>query len=477
MKIKKKISSDKKVFLLIFIVYAVSVVLLYFLMGEQLHYRDSRGNVRMPEQSYTIMELDKSAVIEQSFSVKIQRLSEISVRWSALDRANSGTVHMSVIRNGNEELASKSFSAADISNGALTSVRFNPPLENVYNVPLTLRLTSNSEKGTSAVVMLDGEKENCSLFINGVSAAGSLCYSASGQDYIWTGKHYWKFAAAGALLILGVAAAALAKVKNGKKSFIISAFQAVKKYRFLISQIVSRDFKTKYKRSFLGILWSFLNPLLTSTVIYFVFSNLFRYDLEHYPVYLISGIIIFNFFSECCGMCLTSIVENAPLITKVYVPKYIYPLTRTLSSGINLLIALIPVFIIAVINGVYPAKGWILIIFPLLFLMIFCLGFGLILSAAMVFFRDTQFLWGVVSMIWMYLTPIFYPIDILPDNMLTLLKFNPLYYYVDFIRICVIDGVSPEPITYVKCALISVAFLILGSVVFKKAQDKFVLYL
>lgn len=467
-----------KICLAIFGAYAAITVSLYFLMGEQLHFRSSRGNIKMPEQSFALTEINKDTVVEQAFSVKIQRLSEISVRWSALCRTNRGFVNVQIFRGDNGKmLGMKKINAADITDGAITQIEFEPPIENIFDVPLNMTIFSDSEYGESAAVLLNGAKYNCRLTVNGVSADSSLCFSATGTDYIWTGRHYLKFAFGGAILIAAVIAVVLYKEKNGKRSYVLNAIYALKKYHFLISQLVSRDFKSKYKRSFFGVLWSFFNPLLTSLVMYVVFSNLFRYNLDHYPVYLISGVVMFNFFSECCGMCLGAIVGNASLITKVYVPKYIYPLTRTLSSGINLALALIPVIIIALINGVYPTKAWALVFFPLLCFMVFCFGFGLILSTAMVFFRDTQFLWGVVSMIWMYITPIFYPIEILPDNMLTVLKFNPVYYFVDFMRTCIIGGISPEPIMYVQCLLIAVVFLVLGSVIFKKNQDKFVLYL
>ena len=210
---------------------------------------------------------------------------------------------------------------------------------------------------------------------------------------------------------------------------------------------------------------------------YIVFSNLFRFDIPYYPVYLLSGIVVFNYFSEACGMALSSIIGNATLITKVYVPKYIYPLTRILSSLVNLLISMIPLFIVTVFSGLYPTKAYLLIPFILVCLAMFCLGLGMLLSAAMVFFRDIQFLWGVLTMIWMYLTPIFYPESILPDEVAWVLKFNPLYYFIGFLRSCVIDGVSPEPVVYVQCFLIALGVLAVGAWVFKKSQDKFVLYL
>lgn len=269
----------------------------------------------------------------------------------------------------------------------------------------------------------------------------------------------------------------LHKHKTGKKSLILNAMVALRRYHFLIKQLVDRDFKTKYKRSVLGVFWSFLNPLLNMLVQYIVFSNLFRFDIPYFPVYLLCGNVIFNYFSESCGMALNSITGNASLITKVYMPKYIYPLTRILSSMINLLISLIPLAIVALIMGLWPTKAYILVIYPLICLAIFCLGLGMLLASAMVFFRDIQFLWGVLVTIWMYLTPIFYPVSILEEHLAWVVNVNPLYYYVTFVRSCLIDGISPEPIMYVKCALFALGTLIVGASVFKKTQDRFVLYL
>ena len=176
-------------------------------------------------------------------------------------------------------------------------------------------------------------------------------------------------------------------------------------------------------------------------------------------------------------MALGSIIGNAGLITKVYVPKYIYPLTRVLSSLVNLVISLIPLLIVTMCSGIIPTKAYLLVLFVLICLTVFCLGIGMLLAAGMVFFRDIQFLWGVLTMIWMYLTPIFYPASILPQNVAWVLKVNPLYYFITFARTCIMDGISPEPIVYMQCALMALVSLLIGSLVFRKSQDRFVLYL
>ncbi len=464
--------------------YVCLVVLFYVLAGHQLHFRASRGNLEIPPAEAGTVELAQGAVVEQSFSVKIQRLQSISVQWGTYYRPNSGTVTMELVdqRDGSIVM-SQSFDAAAIPEGGFTTMTTEESIETVYGVPLLLRLYADSQPGSAAsplMCLTVSEQDDAvpfTLMLNGEPTEGVLCFSVTGEDYIWTGLHYWEFAAAfGAVLALA-AVLIWRRYKKGKRSYVVNALVAMRKYRFLIRQLVGRDFKTKYKRSVLGVFWSFLNPLLTMAVQYVVFSNLFRFDVPYYPAYLIIGIVFFNFFSEATNMALSSIIGNAGLITKVYVPKYIYPLTRVLSSLVNLVISLIPLLLVTVVSGIVPTKAYLLVPFSLLCLTVFSLGIGLLLSALMVFFRDVQFLWGVLSMIWMYLTPIFYPASILPKNIAWVLDVNPLYYFITFARTCFMDGISPEPIMYVQCFLMAMGALLVGALVFRKAQDRFVLYL
>lgn len=471
-------------------VYVVLVILLYFLMGYQLHFRDSRGNIELQLAESGTVELVQGAVVEQTFSMKTQRLREVSVQWGTYYRPNSGTATMELYNQNDGTLVlSKTFDVAEITEGGLTTMTAEEPIEGLYDVPLLLRVYADSESGTAASPLMsvsagvsvnEGSEKGqtpFSLTVNGQPAEGVLCFSATGEDYIWTGLHYWKFAAAMGAVIGLYLLGTYWRWKQGKHSFLANALVAMQKYRFLIKQLVDRDFKAKYKRSILGVLWSFLNPLLNMLVQYVVFSNMFKFDIPNFPVYLLCGNVVFSYFSESCGMALTSIVGNAGLITKVYVPKYIYPLTRIMSSMVNLLISLIPLFVVALLSGLVPTKAYLLLPVPLLCLAMFCLGLGMLLAAAMVFFRDIQFLWGVLTTIWMYLTPIFYPVSTLPEAVQTVVKMNPLYFYVTFVRTCVINGISPEPVMYAQCALMGLGMLLIGAFVFKRSQDKFVLYL
>ena len=311
--------------------------------------------------------------------------------------------------------------------------------------------------------------------LNGITQDGALCMEVRSREALWFGAHYWPLAAAGLAALAGYCLYLIRGFQKGKRMAVLNVFAAFSKYGYLMKQLVSRDFKTKYKRSVLGVLWSFLNPLLTMMVQYIVFSTLFKSDIPNFAVYLLTGIVCFSFFSEATSMSLTSIVGNASLITKVYVPKYIYPLTRVMSSTINFGLSLLPLLAVLLITRTPIRPAILLLPFGVFCLFALALGVGMLLAAAMVFFRDTQFLWGVVSMLWMYATPIFYPESIIPERFMLIYKMNPLYHIIRFIRTILINGVSPEPKAYVLALIVSVVPLIIGITVFKRTQDRFVL--
>lgn len=251
----------------------------------------------------------------------------------------------------------------------------------------------------------------------------------------------------------------------------------IRNYKYLFQQLVQRDFKTKYKRSVLGVLWSLLNPLFLMTVQYVVFSNMFRFEIDHYVIYLLIGIIFFTFFNDATGQSMASIVMNAPLITKVYVPKYIFPIAKVVSIEINFVISLGILLLAVLLNGLTLKPVMLLIVVPVIGITIFCMGMGLILSALMVYFRDMQFLYGIITTMWMYLTPIFYPESLLADKVAIALKVNPMYHLIKFTRTVIIDGVVPSAIDFACCLLIPVAVFLVCTAIFRKLQRNFVLYL
>lgn len=218
----------------------------------------------------------------------------------------------------------------------------------------------------------------------------------------------------------------------GRQNHLLRLQADVRRYGFLIEQLVRRNFNTKYRQSILGVLWSFLNPLLTMLVQYLVFSTLFRSAIDHFPVYLISGIIVFSFFTECVTLGMDAIVMNASLITKVAIPKLIFPFSRALSSLINFLISLLPLLLLMLLTGVRVSPALLLLPLMIALLFLFALGVTLVMATLNVFFRDTRFLWSVISLLWTYATPIFYPDTIWPEGLRGIFHLNPMYQLIDF---------------------------------------------
>lgn len=251
-----------------------------------------------------------------------------------------------------------------------------------------------------------------------------------------------------------------------------------KKYTFLMSQMISRDFKVKYKRSVLGVLWSLLYPLLMMSVMALVFSHMFKFSMEgvNYLVYLMTGLVMFNYFSEASNTAMTSIVSNFSLMTKVYIPKYIFPLSKCLFVGINFLLSLIPLLLIIIVTGAPINIYYILLPYVFACLLLFTIGIGFIMSAISVFLRDMFYIYGIILTIWNYFTPIFYDIHILPQKLQILFKFNPLYQYITFARTILLDAKIPSVSSFVCCGFTSVIVFLIGCLVFKKNQDKFIYY-
>lgn len=225
---------------------------------------------------------------------------------------------------------------------------------------------------------------------------------------------------------------------------IISNFKSLRHYDELLKQLIFRDVKLKYRRSYLGYLWSILNPLALMMVLVVVFSNLFRFDIPNFPLYLISGQIMFSFMVEATNMSVGSIISNSQLLKKTYVPKYIFTISKIGSSLVNLVFSLGALLLVMLITGAKFSLSLLFFPFVILQLFIFCMGIGLFLSAATVFFRDIQYLWGVFVSMWMYLTPIFYPVSIIPIEYQTLYKsVNPMYWYIEQFRDIVLYAIFP----------------------------------
>lgn len=252
--------------------------------------------------------------------------------------------------------------------------------------------------------------------------------------------------------------------------------QRMNKYRPLIKELVLRDLKVKYRRSFLGYLWSLLNPLLMMAIMTMVFSYMFRFDIPNFPLYLICGQTLWSFFNESTTVAMQSVLSSGSLIRKVYIPKYIFPIARVMSSFVTMSFSLIAILIVMLVTGVPFHWHLLLAPIPLLLLLVFCIGISMVLSAFAVYFRDVLHLYAVLTMAWMYLTPIFYPLSALPKEVVTVVMWNPMYYYITFFRELVLYGNAPVLEIWAGCLGCSIIALVVGILVFHKLQKNFILH-
>jgi len=260
------------------------------------------------------------------------------------------------------------------------------------------------------------------------------------------------------------------------KNDIITALGHFKNYKSLLKELVFRDLKVKYRRSFLGYLWSLLNPLLMMVVMTVVFSYMFRFDIPNFPLYLICGNTLWTFFNESTNMAMRSVLDNGSLIRKVYIPKFIFPISRVLSSFVTMSFSLVAIVIVMAFTKVPLTPAMLAFPIPLFFLLLFSMGIGMILSALSVYFRDIVHLYGVLTLAWMYFTPIFYPITALPEQVAFMVKFNPMYHYITFFRELVLYGKMPGWAIWTGSILAGVVSMALGLVIFRKMQKNFILY-
>lgn len=470
-------------------IYLFCAAAFFFLAGEQLHFRVDETAGVTPAQP--VGELIQGMELRQAFTAPGGELLSVDLFLSTYGRNNTAHLTVSVLDDRGSTLGQTVYSETDAEDNSACRIYFPYPVPIKTGERYTLCITSeDGEPGntvtawvgntmsTSRAEVVFAVPEGDQLRVNGQPWAGQkLQYSLRTRTGLWFGDVYWQLVLGAGALLAGYCLWQLHRARRGEATLPLRVMDAFQRYGYLMRQLIARDFKTKYKRSVLGVLWSFLNPLLTMAVQYVIFSTLFRSDIPNFAVYLLTGIVCFNFFSEATSMALTSIVGNAALITKVYVPKYIYPLTRVISSTINFLLALIPLLAVLLVTHTPIRPAILLMPAGIVCLFAVSLGIGMLLASAMVFFRDTQFLWSVLSMLWMYATPIIYPESIIPASIMPLYKCNPLYHIVRFIRIVLMDGISPEPKAYALMFLSAVVPLLLGALVFKKTQDRFILHI
>lgn len=261
----------------------------------------------------------------------------------------------------------------------------------------------------------------------------------------------------------------MGKLKQTVKNFAM--------YKHLLYELVKKNIKLKYRRSYLGILWTLIEPLLTMIVLTVVFGTFFNKGTKQFPVYVLTGRLLFSFFSSATKGGLKSVSGNASMIKKVYVPKYIYVVSSVISNFITFLISLLVLLGVSIVLQVQPTIYLLQAVIPLIILFVMTLGASLILATLSVFFRDVEYIWGVVTMLIMYASAIFYPVDrIINNGNGWVFNLNPVYMCIANFRNSVLYGVPMNMQYFAVSSVISVVLLVIGCILFYKKQDKFILY-
>ena len=246
---------------------------------------------------------------------------------------------------------------------------------------------------------------------------------------------------------------------------------------FMFTELTKRDFKLKYKGTFLGMFWSMLSPLLQLLVLRLVFTQFFGRHTPFYTTYLFSGLIVFNFYAESTNGSIQALSANKGIIQKIKVSKYLFLLSRNVSSLINFAI-IIPIFLFfAALDGVHFSTCYFALLIPILILPFFCFGIGMILSALQVFFNDTRYLYSIFVLLLRYLSAIFYNIDTIAESTQRYFLLNPIYVFIKYFRLIVIDNCFPSLSYHLLMLLYTAIVLIIGSFVYKKFNRKFAYYL
>ncbi len=428
-------------------------------------------------RGYTTQELTEDSILSQTITVPIECFDSLSLDINCFSTEENKKLSI-ILSQNNNVLCDKELSYSEIKQDELTTIDFDPPLIiNGHSVTISIigqggvSLWAGNTRAAGRFVV--SAQEDGSLSINGNKLSGQIVTSAHGYNRLNVLPYYWYVVAI--LYVLGLGIVIWNLIDS--HSLLNRIHELARRYGYLLHQMISRDFRIKYKASIMGVLWSFLNPMLMTLVYYFVFSSIFKSSMENFVVYLMSGIILFNYFSEATSLGLISIVSNASLINKVYIPKYIFPLSKVLSSAINLCVSFIPLLILMAITGVHFAKSLLLIPLLIVILLTLTVGVSMIVSSMYVFFRDMQFLWSLVMTVWMFLTPIFYPETIIPERFIHFYHANPLYQLCMFARTIILEGKAPSPRNLLMCFVSALVMLIMGYTVFHKTQNRFTLYL
>ena len=254
-------------------------------------------------------------------------------------------------------------------------------------------------------------------------------------------------------------------------------FESINEKKFLLKQLVKRDLTSKYKDSFLGVIWSFINPLCIMLIFTAIFSVLFRGQIKNFPVYFLTGRIIYDFFIAGTQGAMKSIRGNASILKKIYVPKYMLTIGSISYEFINFIISLIILFGVMIVTGAPFYWTIIFSIIPIIFLIIMIIGVGLMLAVLNTYFSDVGYLYTIFTLLLMYSSALFYPMEIVPTNFQIIFTLNPLYVAISCVRDCIVYGVFPDLLSIIYLMIFSLMLFTVGFLLFRIHEKKLVLEL
>lgn len=256
-----------------------------------------------------------------------------------------------------------------------------------------------------------------------------------------------------------------------------SLLHVYRKNRFMFEELVKRDFKQKYKRTVLGMGWSMLSPLLTLLVMKIVFTQFFGRNTPHYTTYLFSGNLVMAFFKEATKGGMNALTSNSSIFSKINVPKYLFVLSKNVSSVVNFAIILVVYFFFCATDHIQFGWHMFSLIYPVICLTLMNIGVGMVLSAMFVFFRDTSYLYDIFLTLLTYLSAIFYQVSIYPEHIQRLFLLNPVYCCIKYFRTVTIDSAIPSLAFHGLLALYTTVLLGAGMWIYKKYNHKFIYYI
>lgn len=452
----------------------------YFIGARNLEYLPYSESQSYSTPSQVLVDLSDGVIVEQQFLNSADIIEGVTVRFGTYSgEAKQGVIYIRLVDEEGTLLSESTCDVESIQDSQDVYFGFGSGITVKRDTNYRLVIEEHNDSDTRSVALWGAEKrDNFTLTINNVVNDYSSVYVK--LSAMRNGDFNKKFALCSvSVFVIFIALCLSGKIseRKGKRTPVTECVNVFYDYTFLLKQLIGKEFAIKYRRSYLGIVWVILNPLLTMIMLSAVFSYVFRFNIENFPVYLILGQVTFNFFSEATQVSITTIVGSGSMIKKVYVPKYIFPLSKVIFSFLNFILSFIPVALVMLFYRIPVSINLIYMPCILFFYFLFTLGIGLLLSAMDVFMRDTQYLFGIVVTLLGYLTPIFYSIDNISPRLRSIMSFNPLYQYINCVRTIMLNRMTPSVEQISICMIWGVVSLFIGFIYFYKKQDKFILFI